>query len=299
MTDSDSAQPLTDDARAWVAEQKAAGYSRQALFKSLCEVGWQRNTAAHALDLTPIELAAMLDPADLAEAGPLQADAVSLPGVRLLPFVTLDASGCTVDAGDKWVQVVTHLAQPDLWVFANLLSDTECSALVDAARERLSRSLTVDTQTGGEALNHARTSQGMFFVRGEDEVVSRIEKRIARLLNWPLENGEGLQVLRYGPGAEYKPHYDYFDPRESGTPLILKRGGQRVATLIMYLYEPEAGGATVFPDVNMRVEPRRGSAVFFSYPLAHPASMTLHGGDPVSVGEKWIATKWLREREFV
>jgi len=138
----------------------------------------------------------------------------------------------------------------------------------------------------------------MFFQRGENPVVQRIEERIARLLDWPIENGEGLQVLHYRPGAEYKPHYDYFDPGEPGTPTILKRGGQRVGTLVMYLNTPEKGGGTTFPDVHVEVGPQRGNAVFFSYERAHPSTRTLHGGAPVIAGEKWIATKWLREREF-
>jgi prolyl 4-hydroxylase len=117
-------------------------------------------------------------------------------------------------------------------------------------------------------------------------------------VHWPVENGEGLQILRYGPGAQYKPHYDYFDPGEPGTPSILRRGGQRVATLIMYLGEPEQGGGTVFPDLNLEVAPKRGNAVFFSYERPHPNTRTLHGGSPVLLGDKWIATKWLREREF-
>jgi prolyl 4-hydroxylase len=79
----------------------------------------------------------------------------------------------------------------------------------------------------------------------------------------------------------------------------LKRGGQRVATIIMYLSEPEKGGGTTFPDVRLEVAPKRGNAVFFSYDCAHPSSKSLHGGAPVIAGEKWIATKWLREREFV
>jgi prolyl 4-hydroxylase len=138
----------------------------------------------------------------------------------------------------------------------------------------------------------------MFFQRGENELVRRIEQRIARLVNWPEENGEGLQILQYGPGAEYKPHYDYFDPAEPGTPTIVKRGGQRVGTLVMYLAEPGKGGGTVFPDVHLEVAPRKGNAVFFSYERPHPSTRTLHGGQPVIEGEKWIATKWLRERRF-
>ena len=113
-----------------------------------------------------------------------------------------------------------------------------------------------------------------------------------------MQNGEGLQILQYVPGTEYKPHYDYFDPDAPGTPSILKRGGQRVGTLVMYLGEPEKGGGTVFPSVHMSVAPKRGNAVFFSYERPHPSTRTLHGGAPVIAGEKWIATKWLREREF-
>src|SRR5690606_32951543 len=124
----------------------------------------------------------------------------------------------------------------------------ECQALIDAARPRMARSLTVATRTGGDEVNDDRTSDGMFFQRGENAVVQRLEARIARLVDWPIENGEGLQVLHYRPGAEYKPHYDYFDPAEPGTPSIVRRGGQRVATLIVYLNDPARGGGTTFPD---------------------------------------------------
>ena len=195
--------------------------------------------------------------------------------------------------------MVQRQPAPEVVVFANLLSAFECDALIQAAKPRLSRSLTVDTHTGNEALHPDRTSQGMFFERFENDVVMRVEKRIAKLLHWPVKHGEGLQVLRYRKGAQYLPHYDYFDPREAGTPALLARGGQRVATLIMYLAEPEAGGATVFPDLGLQVTPKRGQAVFFSYAEPLPTSMSLHGGEPVTAGEKWIATKWLRQREFV
>ncbi|MDB5827167.1 MAG: proline dioxygenase, partial [Variovorax sp.] len=190
------------------------------------------------------------------------------------------------------------MRHPRVVVFGNLLAQEECDALIAIARVRLARSLTVETQTGGEVLNVDRTSDGMFFERGENEVVARLEKRVARLLQWPLEFGEGLQVLRYSPGAQYRPHYDYFDPAEPGTPTILLRGGQRVGTLLMYLQAPEQGGATTFPDVGLEVAPLPGTGVFFSYDRPDPATRTLHGGAPVLAGEKWVATKWLREREF-
>jgi prolyl 4-hydroxylase len=71
-----------------------------------------------------------------------------------------------------------------------------------------------------------------------------------------------------------------------------------VGTLVMYLNSPTKGGGTTFPDVHLEVAPRRGSGVFFSYDKPHPSTKTLHGGAPVIEGEKWVATKWLREGEF-
>jgi prolyl 4-hydroxylase len=279
-------QPVTPELREWVVAQLAAGHSVAALRTSMRMAGWQ--DAATDAALAEIERGGGGDIAPVTVTG----TTVSLPGPAL------EGSPLYLEAGDRRVHVLHTLAHPRVVVFGDLLADEECDALIASARKRLARSLTVETQTGGEVLNVDRTSDGMFFERGETEVVARIEQRIAALLNWPLVFGEGLQVLRYGPGAQYRPHYDYFDPAEPGTPTILRRGGQRVGTLVMYLQEPVKGGATTFPDVGLEVAPKRGTGVFFSYDRPHPDTRTLHGGAPVLEGEKWVATKWLREREF-
>ena len=78
----------------------------------------------------------------------------------------------------------------------------------------------------------------------------------------------------------------------------LKRGGQRVASIVMYLNTPLRGGATTFPDARFEVAAIKGNAVFFSYDRPHPMTATLHGGAPVVEGEKWVATKWLRAHRF-
>ena len=279
-----AAQAVSREVQAWVAAQIEQGYPAEEIYGALTESGWHADSARRAL--------ALCSPAQ--DAGGLVASNAEVA----VPQPQITGAGLQVDAGDQWVQVLQRRTAPELMVFANVLSPAECDALMEAARPSLKRSRTVDTQTGAEAVNAARTSEGMFFKRGQTELVQRIEARIARLLNWPMQNGEGLQVLRYGAGAEYKPHYDYFDPAEPGTPALLARGGQRVGTLIIYLQTPEKGGQTVFPDIGLSVAPERGSAVFFSYAQAHPSSLTLHGGEPVVKGEKWIATKWLRASEF-
>lgn len=279
-------QAITPQLREWIVSQAQAGHGPQAVLDAMLAAGWNEDVAVQALEST------------LRDHLETHAQAQGLPPAVPVPEPALDESPLYLDAGDRRVEVLSAMARPRIVVFGNLLSAEECDALIAAARPRLARSLTVATSTGGEEVNADRTSNGMFFARAEIPVVQRLEERIARLLSWPVENGEGLQILHYRPGAEYKPHYDYFNPDEPGTPTILKRGGQRVATLVMYLSEPEKGGGTVFPDVHLEVAPKRGNAVFFSYERPHPSTKTLHGGAPVIAGEKWIATKWLREREF-
>ena len=280
------AQPVTPELEAWIVEQAALGHTAPSILQSMIDTGWQEPVAALALE---VALRKHLEQVAIDQG---------LPPAVAVPTPALHHSPTTIDVGDRKVDVLLAMAQPRIVVFGNLLSAAECEALMADAAPRLKRSLTVETATGGEEINADRTSDGMFFTRGETETVRTLEARIARLLRWPLENGEGLQVLRYRPGTEYKPHYDYFDPAHSGTARILRRGGQRVATLIVYLNRPERGGATVFPDIHLEVGPQQGNAVFFSYERPHPSTRSLHGGCPVTQGEKWIATKWLREREF-
>jgi prolyl 4-hydroxylase len=281
-----STQQVTPELRQWIVAQAEAGHGADAVLKAMLASGWQEDIAVDAMEST---LRDHLEQKALREG---------LPPALPVPDPDLAESPLYLDVGDRRVYVLQAMYNPRVVVFGGLLSDEECEALIELARPRLARSLTVATQTGGEEVNADRTSRGMFFQRGENELVRRIEGRIARLLNWPEANGEGLQILHYGPGTEYKPHYDYFDPQQPGTPTILRRGGQRVGTLIMYLGEPDKGGGTVFPDVHLEVAPRRGNAVFFSYERPHPSTRTLHGGTPVLAGEKWIATKWLREQRF-
>jgi prolyl 4-hydroxylase len=279
-------QVITPQLREWIISQAQAGFPADTVLSSMLASGWQEDVAILAMETT---LQAHLQSTQAASA---------LPSPVAVPELAVDDSPLYLQLEDRKVSVLTAMSDPNIVVIGNFLSDEECDALIEGAKPRLARSLTVETKTGGEELNADRTSNGMFYTRAENELIARVERRLAQLTRWPVENGEGLQILHYRPGAEYKPHYDYFDPNEPGTPTILKRGGQRVATIIMYLHEPEAGGGTVFPDVKLTVAPKRGHAVFFSYTRAHPVSKSLHGGEPVVRGEKWVATKWLREGKF-
>jgi prolyl 4-hydroxylase len=240
--------------------------------ESMLISGWPEDVAAQALSK-------MANP-----------DGFPAPQVKDKTHITIDG---------HTMKVVATLKHPKVVVFGNFLTPQECEALCEEATPRLERSQVVTPDTGGSQVNEARTSMGMFFGRGESELISRIEQRIATVVSWPVERGEGLQILKYTSGAEYKPHFDYFDPSNSGTKHILQRGGQRVGTLVIYLREPDGGGATTFPDVGFEVAALQGNAVFFGYDTPHKSTGSLHGGAPVVAGEKWVATKWLRQRTFI
>ena len=204
------------------------------------------------------------------------------------------------DLGDRQVEILLAMRQPNIVLFGNLLSDSECDALIDMSRPHLTPSRLVNSESGSFDIGGARTSYGTYFERGATPMITDIEDRIERLLGVPKCRGEAMQILHYKPGAEYQPHFDFFNPEKPGSQRILARGGQRVGTLIMYLNDVEAGGSTVFPKVSLDVLPKKGCGLFFSY--ANAAGdldrMTLHGGSPVIAGEKWIATKWLRLEEY-
>ena len=276
-------QAVTPELREWILAQTQAGCEAGDILEAMHASGWNDAVARAAL-------AQMLPPATLSQRPAGAGAPVPEPDLRGAPSL--------LRLPDRDVQVLLTMQRPRVVLFGRFMSDDECDALIALARPRLARSQTVDHRSGGSEVNAARTSDGMFFERGEAPLIQRIEQRIAALLRWPVDKGEGLQILRYRPGAQYRPHFDYFDPSQPGTAAVLERGGQRLGTLIIYLHVPAQGGSTVFPDVGLEVTPAKGHALFFSYDRPQESTGTLHGGSPVTEGEKWVATKWLRERVF-
>ncbi|XP_051115445.1 probable prolyl 4-hydroxylase 10 isoform X2 [Andrographis paniculata] len=216
------------------------------------------------------------------------------------------------ESSDKWVEIVSW--EPRASVFHNFLSKEECEYLISVAAPHMEKSTVVDSDTGKSVDSRVRTSFGTFLDRGRDAIVQKIEKRIADFTFLPVEHGEGLQVLHYEVGQKYEPHYDYFSD-EFNT----QNGGQRIATVLMYLSDVEEGGETVFPAAKgnfssvpwwnelsecgkrgLSIKPKRGDALLFwsMNPDASLDPSSLHGGCPVIKGNKWSSTKWLRVHEY-
>lgn len=197
------------------------------------------------------------------------------------------------------MQVAFRLDAPDIVVLDNFMTDAECDALCAQSASTLSKSKVIDDKTGASIAHDARSSQGTYFSLGQTPLVQTIEARISEITNTPAVNGEGIQILNYVDGGEYRPHFDYFSDKDGGR-VHTAKGGQRIITVIMYLNDVTAGGATIFPNINLNIYPKKGSALYFSYfnSTGQVDPATLHGGAPVLAGEKWIATKWIREREY-
>lgn len=187
---------------------------------------------------------------------------------------------------DREINVIARLEEPLVVILGNVLSDEECEALIGLSKDRLQRSKIGNTRE----LNEQRTSSSMFFQDGEADIATRIEKRVSQIMNIPTEHAEGLQILNYQIGQEFKAHFDYFSSSNVKNP--------RISTLVMYLNDVEQGGETYFPNLKLSVTPQKGMAVYFEYFYNDHSlnELTLHGGAPVIIGEKWAATQWMRRQ---
>jgi prolyl 4-hydroxylase len=182
--------------------------------------------------------------------------------------------------------------RPQAWTFSKLFSAAECAYLIDAADPLLQPSVIVDPSTGQLRPHPVRTSDGAAFPWAlEDLVISALNRRIAAATRTDLSQGEPLQVLRYAPGQEYRPHFD----------ALPAGANQRVLTMLVYLNEGYAGGETAFTRQGTTFAGRTGDALLFRNALddGTPDIESQHAGLPVRAGEKFIATRWIREKPLI
>ncbi len=192
------------------------------------------------------------------------------------------------------VEVVSW--QPRAFLLRNIVSVDEAGHLMNLAAPNLKPSQVV-TPGQGQVKMQIRTShETRFQPEIRDLVINHIERRLAAHSHHPVENGENLLILRYRPGEEYKPHFDYFDPKVFANSEALSYGGQRVATLLTYLNRVPEGGGTYFPNAGLEVVPEKGAALLFYNVLPDGSvdPMSRHAGQPVIRGEKWAMSRWIR-----
>ncbi|WP_434110521.1 2OG-Fe(II) oxygenase [Paraburkholderia caffeinilytica] len=281
----------------WLSSNVARGCSIDSMIDAMVQAGFATEAAR-----AEVHKAFGMNPADAA-GSPSAATEAALAKAAPQTYQYDEspvARGNVIRAHDRDVRVLMRCERPQVIVFADVLSPDECNEMIERSRHRLKRSTTVNPVTGKEDVIRNRTSEGIWYQRGEDAFIEKMDRRISGLMNWPVENGEGLQILHYGTTGEYRPHFDYFPPDQAGSAVHTAQGGQRVATLVIYLNDVPDGGETIFPEAGMSVAARQGGAVYFRYMNGQRQldPLTLHGGAPVLGGEKWIMTKWMRERAY-
>jgi prolyl 4-hydroxylase len=178
-------------------------------------------------------------------------------------------------------------SDPHIEILRNLISAEECAYLIQRAGPLLKPSFVDDGRTGIGRPDPIRTSHGAAFVpHEEDLVVQAINRRIAAVSDTEVRNAEALYVMRYTHGQQYRPHMDALPGLKN----------QREWTAIAYLNDAFEGGATAFPKLGLSLRLGVGDVLLFrnSDSSQQPDARMLHAGEPVTSGEKWIATRWIR-----
>lgn len=260
--------------KTWIAENLEQGHSIESIIESMTSDGFDKDaatTAVHALLRGEIASVYEYDPS------PVLPDRV-------------------IHAHDRTIHALLRVEKPQLILFDNVLSADECDRIIELSENRLEPSTTINPTTGVLEQDETRASESCMFGLSENPFIDQIDRRFSALMNRPLECGEGLQVVHYRTGGQYLPHFDFAPPGDPGVIGHLSSGGQRVATLVVYLNDVEAGGGTSFPEAGVSFSPRKGQAVYFRYfnNLGQLDTATVHAGLPVLSGEKWIINKWMR-----
>jgi hypothetical protein len=185
--------------------------------------------------------------------------------------------------------------------FCGVIHPLVLDAVINLAAPLVQRSQIVDARTGEMRADPMRTSAHVTLSpRQHDHVLEALERCISRVTGLPPLNGEFLQILRYRPGEEFRPHVDYFNEGGAGAYQSLADGGQRAQTVLLYLNDDYTGGSTRFPKLQLDIKGRRGDMLHFQNlgadGLGHKD--TLHAGLPVMAGEKWLLSQWIRSESY-
>jgi len=181
----------------------------------------------------------------------------------------------------------------ELFIVRDFLDPTTCVAMIERIDARR-RPSTIADDIG---IANFRTSETCD-LDSADPIVAEVERKISDLLGLPLSHGEPLQGQRYAPGQEFRPHTDTFNPGGYDFLVHTERGGQRSWTAMIYLNQPEDGGATRFKTIGKTIQPETGKLLTWNnlLPDGTPNLATLHQGMRVRSGTKYVLTKWFRER---
>ncbi len=191
------------------------------------------------------------------------------------------------------------LGETGLILVDGFCSTDEARLVVERARPRLEASTVALGEDLVVASNRSSASALILSDRGPAPELEPLLLRLAALAGMPTAHSEGLWVVKYGPGEQYRAHRDYYRPEKHAG--LMKDWGNRIVTVLLYLNDVEDGGETEFPEMSLRVRPRLGRALVWLNVDADdsPHPETLHASRPLGSGEKWALNAWFRERSVL
>ncbi len=177
----------------------------------------------------------------------------------------------------------------------NFLTAEECRQLC----EKIDRGVYPSPLYEKDKYEGVRTSQSCN-LNVYDPLIAEVETRIADMLGIDRSWGEPLQGQRYEPGQCFKEHADFFYIDQPYWAEYEPHGGQRTWTAMIYLNQPARGGATAFRYLDATISPKPGRILVWNNMASDgsPNPWTMHEGQAVDDGTKYIVTKWYRERTF-
>ncbi|XP_041734268.1 prolyl 4-hydroxylase subunit alpha-3 [Coregonus clupeaformis] len=185
--------------------------------------------------------------------------------------------------------------QPYVVLYHSFITDSEAESIRDLAQTGLRRSVVASGEE--QATAEYRISKSAWLKETAHPIIGRLDQRITLLtgLNVQPPYAEYLQVVNYGIGGHYEPHFDH--ATSASSPLFRLNTGNRVATFMIYLSSVDAGGSTAFIHANFSVPVVENAALFWwnLHRNGQGDGDTLHAGCPVLVGDKWVANKWIHE----
>ncbi len=189
--------------------------------------------------------------------------------------------------------------QPRFAAHSGLLPLALCKYLIKASTPRLQRAQVFDAHSGTLKTDPMRTNTtAAYSVIDTDVVMQLARARLAHASGVAFDALEPMEVLHYTGGELYKPHIDFFHPSRSGYADEMRIRGQRIRTCLVYLNAGYEGGETEFPQLGIKFRGETGEALVFDNVGADGAGdmNTVHTGLPVTRGEKWLLSQWIRDK---
>ncbi|XP_066927150.1 prolyl 4-hydroxylase subunit alpha-2-like [Clytia hemisphaerica] len=181
-------------------------------------------------------------------------------------------------------------ARPEVLMFRELLNDEQIGTLINLSLQKLQRAGLHAETKDQKQYDDSRTSKHAWLYPKDIPLLKQMERRVQTMTNLDMRYAEPLQINNYGIGGHYHVHHDYAKKN-------IFEFGNRIATLMYYLSDVEAGGGTAFDLAKTTVFPSKGDAVFW-WNLKQNGEgdeETRHAGCPVLMGQKWIANWWIHE----